>query len=551
MTQEAVIYALDSADQLTNWAERIAIATNAKILSSHEELVDITFLDSFDWLFYSAGVQLLAESRSGVDGKKILLRWVSGGSSKRSPAVLYLDRLPKTAADLPTGQMYDCINKQLGFRSLLPVASVHSKQIKLAILDKENKTRCRLILEHNYARPRGHNRSIDLGCRLRLEALLGYEKVFNKASKSLGKLKGVRRTQDDIFKNAVIVTGRTPGDYSSKIQVHLRSEWRVDRACREILLAQLNQLEKNIEGTIANTDTEFLHDLRVATRRSRALLSRMKNAFPKSICHRFSKELAWVGEITTPLRDLDVFMINFPVNRDSLVPELRANLAPFYEFLCTHHKAEQAVLIKHFNSRRFANFRTKWRAYLEKPLPIRPRAGLSTKPIGEVADKRIWKTYRRLIREGKSITPDSPAEDLHELRKTCKKLRYLLEAFASLYSKKEIKKIINSLKILQENLGDFQDLYVQATKLRDFSQVMSEEGETRKEVFIAIRALIKNMLIKKKLARAEFAQRFSFFATAQVEKEFRRLCRRDISRDRKDPKKKKELKRNKTVGLTK
>ena len=38
-----------------------------------------------------------------------------------------------------------------------------------------------------------------------------------------------------------------------------------------------------------------------------------------------------------------------------------------------------------------------------------------------------------MLRDGGAITPASPPESLHELRKRCKELRYLLEFFGSLY----------------------------------------------------------------------------------------------------------------------
>ncbi len=529
VSQGTVIYALDSVDQLTDWAERVAIATNAEIVSNHKEPVELIFLDSFDWLFYGVGVRLRAESYTDVNSKKIILRWLSDGCSLRSPAALHLEQLPKTAADLPAGHMHDSINERLGLRSLIPLASVRSRQIKLAILDEERKTCCRMALEHNYARPGGGRRSIDLGYRLCLETLLGYEKVFSKTSKLLEKLEGVTRTEDDVFENAVKVTARIPGDYSSKIKTSLKRDWRVDKACRLILLDQLDQIEWNIEGTIANIDTEFLHDLRVATRRSRALLSRFKNAFPISVYKRFSKELALVGKNTTPLRDLDVFMLDFPKYLESLPSGLRLNLMSFNDFLSARHKLELGILNKNLNSRRFEKFRTKWRAYLEKPLPKKTSGGLSAEPIGKVADIRIWKTYRRLIKQGLSITDRSSATDFHELRKTCKKLRYLLEFFADLYTKKEINKIINELKSLQENLGDFQDLDVQAIRLNHFRKEMNQEGEIAKKTFVAMEALIKNMNEEKKQVRTEFAQRFSKFSSTKVEKGFRKLCGRATS----------------------
>ena len=71
-----------------------------------------------------------------------------------------------------------------------------------------------------------------------------------------------------------------------------------------------------------------------------------------------------------------------------------------------------------------------------------------------------------------AITDETPSEALHELRKNCKKLRYLIEFYRSIYSEKDVKPAIKALKILLDNLGLFQDLEVQANKLREFAHQM-------------------------------------------------------------------------------
>ena len=48
--------------------------------------------------------------------------------------------------------------------------------------------------------------------------------------------------------------------------------------------------------------------------------------------------------------------------------------------------------------------------------------------------KRIRRAHRRLVHAGRAITPDTPAAEVHELRKDAKKLRYLLECFGGLYA---------------------------------------------------------------------------------------------------------------------
>ena len=61
----------------------------------------------------------------------------------------------------------------------------------------------------------------------------------------------------------------------------------------------------------------------------------------------------------------------------------------------------------------------------------RPNARMRARPIGELAAERIRKVHRRMVKMGRAITPDSPPEQYHELRKKGKELRYLLELFAT------------------------------------------------------------------------------------------------------------------------
>jgi hypothetical protein len=73
--------------------------------------------------------------------------------------------------------------------------------------------------------------------------------------------------RDDLT-DAAAVTGRTPGDYSSKVSVELVPDQRAEAAIWRILTHLFATLRANVEGTVLDLDSEFLHDLRVATRRS-------------------------------------------------------------------------------------------------------------------------------------------------------------------------------------------------------------------------------------------------------------------------------------------
>ena len=73
--------------------------------------------------------------------------------------------------------------------------------------------------------------------------------------------------------DAVLATaGRAPGEYTGKIDVELDPTMPARMALAAVLLQLLDTLEANVPGTVRDIDTEFLHDLRVAVRRTRSAL---------------------------------------------------------------------------------------------------------------------------------------------------------------------------------------------------------------------------------------------------------------------------------------
>ena len=69
---------------------------------------------------------------------------------------------------------------------------------------------------------------------------------------------------------------------------------------------------------------------------------------------------------------------------------------------------------------------------------------------------------------------------LHDLRKRCKELRYLLEFFNPLYGGKLHGSVLVKLKGLQANLGDFQDTQVQRRGLEGFADELMRRERLRR-----------------------------------------------------------------------
>ena len=124
--------------------------------------------------------------------------------------------------------------------------------------------------------------------------------------------------------------------------------------------------------------------------------------------------------------------------------------------------------------------------------------------------------------------PESPAEALHELRKQCKKLRYLMEFFQSLFPKEQIKQLIKILKGLQDNLGEHQDLEVQEHTLKDFSKEMMVAAGVPAETLLAMGILVQDLDNRRQCARD--ADRFAEFETREHHNDVQNAVRGQLGR---------------------
>ncbi|NJN82994.1 MAG: CHAD domain-containing protein [Caldilineaceae bacterium] len=174
-------------------------------------------------------------------------------------------------------------------------------------------------------------------------------------------------------------------------------------------------------------------------------------------------------------------------------------------------------------SSRYQILKQEWRHALTELQHSAMLTKEGLKPIAAVASKRIRQIHKRALKEGRAIGPDSPASDLHDLRKTCKKLRYLLEFFQSLYDGGAIKRIVKELKLLQDNLGMFQDYEVQLHALRSFGKDMVAEGLISADALMAMGILIGHLYDRQHEARIEFSTCFANFDSKQNRDQFRKL----------------------------
>ena len=466
------------------------------------------YYDTFDGLLHAAGLSLVHE-----DGMLSLIERESGlvqAASATPPP-----RMPLFAADLERGSLRDSLRGLTDIRALLPLVQVQSRERRMSVLDGERKTVARLALEETTLAGPGGTLS-PLRPRLRITPIRGYDRERRSILLTLEQELGFKPADEPLVDEAVRVAGGVPGGFPAKIEVPLRAEERADAAAAAVLRALVDVIEANLEGTVEDLDSEFLHDVRVSVRRSRAVQRELKGVFPPAELAQFRAEFRWLQQATGDARDLDVHVLDFDAMR-ALVPEpMQPNLGPLLDVLRARRAKAHSQLVTDLRSTHATRLLSGWRAFLDRLAEAdeadRPDAA---RPIGEVAAERIRKVHRQMVRMGGAIDESSPAEAYHELRKKGKELRYLLELFGtSLYPGEVVKPMIKTLKGLQDVLGRHQDREVQVALLRSLAPDVGERDQAE-GALMGMGALIGRLAEDERAARGEFAGRFAEFASKE------------------------------------
>jgi CHAD domain-containing protein len=466
-----------------------------------------TWLDTFDWRLNRAGFVLEYEhARRG--GRLLLSR--GGVPQAEQPASGWRSSRPRLAEDLPAGPVRDQILKLASPRALLPMAAAAGAVSVIRLLNADGKTVARLIVDRSTV-TLGHQ-AVRLPPRLAIAEVRGYPGPARKAARLLAGTPGLAPARQSTFLEALHVLGRHPNDYSGAVAADITAQMPGSVAVATLLLGLLDTLEQNVDGVLRDIDIEFLHDLRVAVRRTRSAIKLLGDMLPDGLAAPYAAEFKWLGDLTTPTRDLDVHLLGFDALAGQLVAASPADLEPFRAFLVRRRAREFRRLAAGLRSARFRAITDHWRkALVEVRDAGRPakRRGVTAE---DLAVARTARTFRRVVAQGGAITAASAPESLHDLRKRCKELRYVLEFFAPLHDPVLYRKVIGDLKQLQDCLGEFQDSQVQREEIHALADAMLAERAAPAATLLAMGEITASLALSQAEARADFAERFTRFA---------------------------------------
>ena len=225
---------------------------------------------------------------------------------------------------------------------------------------------------------------------------------------------------------------------------------------RAYLRAQLEAIERHDPAVRVGSDSEDLHKLRVAVRRSRAALREARSLLGDEQGRTLRDELKWLGGRLGPARDLDVLIARLRGEVTELENPDAASAAKIVAQLEDERAAAQRELLETLDSQRYADVLALLAQVVEAP-PV---------AAGDISLARLTqREYRKLKRQVEALGAAASSDSLHRARIQAKRLRYATELSLRVLGKKG-EGVVSAAKTFQDVVGAHQDAVVAEEYIR-------------------------------------------------------------------------------------
>ncbi len=238
-------------------------------------------------------------------------------------------------------------------------------------------------------------------------------------------------------------------------------------AARVVIGAGIEQLQANEEGVLAGDDPEFVHQARVALRRSRSAIRMFRNEIGEARAREWLDTLGDTSRALGRARDWDVFATrSMPAVLTafadaSLTRSLRAKAARRRGI--ERDKAREAL-----RSPRYAAALLEIARWLAHADGVQAPQGAAPESLKDFAARYVRKRQKGLL-GGALALSTMGIKDRHRVRILAKRLRYGLEALSTLYKARPLEAYLASVESLQEALGDGNDASVALEMLKEIA----------------------------------------------------------------------------------
>ncbi len=233
--------------------------------------------------------------------------------------------------------------------------------------------------------------------------------------------------------------------------VDARAEEPVARVVRRALRARLQVVERLLPRAAfeSDRDVEYVHQLRVATRRVMAILSLCEDALPRKRARWFRRKLRRMRRAAGAARNWDVMLERLAAYARTLEPYQQGLLQEWARSRRQQSQSDLERLGRKLPPRRL---RGKRAALVRR---VRWRGPRPAPSFGALARSALSRAYQRFC--AAAAVDTTQLEALHALRIRCKQLRYALEVFGAAADIAVRERAYPLVQKLQDRLGELND----------------------------------------------------------------------------------------------
>ncbi|MFA4876581.1 MAG: CHAD domain-containing protein [Methanoregula sp.] len=294
---------------------------------------------------------------------------------------------------------------------------------------------------------------------------------------------------------------------------------------------RLEAFEKEMNGVREAKDIEYIHRMRVASRRLRAALPLFRECFPKKQYRRWMQEIANITRALGEARDADVQIayLQKQIKKSSSAWKLRhpgagndaspEDKALRYLLAETRKKRSglQSRVLSALDALQKSRVIPEMKSFFLASTGNRAPSKALMYGISPVAAYRIDSRLEALLSFEPWVSHPEAVAEHHATRIAAKKLRYTMELFGPVY-RLGLNKPLLRVKKIQEILGDIHDcdVWIDAIiriLLHERSRLRSANEEKRPDT--ATLASLKILLAEREKERSFLYRRFTRYWESQ------------------------------------
>jgi len=476
-------------------------------------LVRDRYLDTEDWRLYIAGAVLRV--RRAENGFKAALKArtpISEGLAARPEIEEVLTEAPASETPPPLGQVVsEWLAPILADQPLRTLVEIEKQGEAFHAVSPGglglNVTFERVRVLSADSRPEFFEAELEL--------VTGKVKDLVKLGKKLRERLHLAAGTTSKFDRALDMLGLDPPQLVEDGSLTLRRDDRFVDSAYRTLRRHFRRMVWFEPGTRLGLDPEYLHDMRVATRRLRAALRVFHEALPPTRADSIKRDLKWLADALGGVRDLDVHLEWLAGAAQALPESMRSAVAGYGRETMARRQKARGNMLRVLDSKRFAVFVERVGRFLESDPPARPAGPSASAAVVEAAPRLVKKRLNRVLKDGRALSSEAPDEALHALRIRFKRLRYTCEFFTDLYGG-PAEKLAKRATALQDILGAHQDACVARKTLENLGTALSGRQGVDRRLGMAVGMLSAAETERARRQRAAFFKAWKRFDRKKV-----------------------------------